>query len=148
MVQCNGMRHKILRVRPSLQPALRPREARFLATRFIRLAAPVISSSRNKRKGATTSAIRGSEVRNQFMAWRNCISSAAVSGRLISDKPCKRTGSCDTPPVSTPYHTTRSHGRKRYTCEQPQTIPHSLNCLLYTSPSPRDLSTSRMPSSA
>ena len=27
-------------------------------------------------------------------------------------------------------------------------IPNDLNCLLYTSPSPRDLSTSRMPSSA
>ena len=27
-------------------------------------------------------------------------------------------------------------------------IPHFLPCLLYTSPSPRDLSTSRMPSSA
>ena len=41
--------------------------------------------------------------------------------------------------------------------EQPQSISHSLlrtrrseplTCLLYTSPSPRDLSTSRMPSSA
>ena len=27
-------------------------------------------------------------------------------------------------------------------------VPASKNCLLYTSPSPRDLSTSRMPSSA
>ena len=27
-------------------------------------------------------------------------------------------------------------------------VRHSMNCLLYTSPSPRDLSTSRMPSSA
>ena len=27
-------------------------------------------------------------------------------------------------------------------------VPESLGCLLYTSPSPRDLSTSRMPSSA
>ena len=30
----------------------------------------------------------------------------------------------------------------------PKIIPHSDGCLLYTSPSPRDLSTSRMPSSA
>ena len=30
----------------------------------------------------------------------------------------------------------------------PDVAPDSLNCLLYTSPSPRDLSTSRMPSSA
>ena len=29
-----------------------------------------------------------------------------------------------------------------------QILPQLLNCLLYTSPSPRDLSTSRMPSSA
>ena len=29
-----------------------------------------------------------------------------------------------------------------------ETIDHNLHCLLYTSPSPRDLSTSRMPSSA
>ena len=67
----NGMRHKFLRVRPSLQPALRHVAggiARFLATRFVRLATPAISSSRNKRRGATTSAIRGSDVRNQFMA--------------------------------------------------------------------------------
>ena len=29
VVQCNGMRHKILRVRPSLQPSLRPRGYRY-----------------------------------------------------------------------------------------------------------------------
>ena len=29
-----------------------------------------------------------------------------------------------------------------------ETFEYSMNCLLYTSPSPRDLSTSRMPSSA
>ena len=30
----------------------------------------------------------------------------------------------------------------------PRNVTHALICLLYTSPSPRDLSTSRMPSSA
>ena len=32
--------------------------------------------------------------------------------------------------------------------EMPITLGHEFSCLLYTSPSPRDLSTSRMPSSA
>ena len=32
--------------------------------------------------------------------------------------------------------------------ENKKNLEESINCLLYTSPSPRDLSTSRMPSSA
>ena len=32
--------------------------------------------------------------------------------------------------------------------DNPGLLPFTKNCLLYTSPSPRDLSTSRMPSSA
>ena len=41
-------------------------------------------------------------------------------------------------------------GRPEFESEQArvQTALHILCCLLYTSPSPRDLSTSRMPSSA
>ena len=41
---------------------------------------------------------------------------------------------------------TKNHG-SRY-CEKAIDLGASLACLLYTSPSPRDLSTSRMPSSA
>ena len=35
-----------------------------------------------------------------------------------------------------------------YTAEDTEQLPYTNTCLLYTSPSPRDLSTSRMPSSA
>ena len=37
---------------------------------------------------------------------------------------------------------------KKYEDKDPLWIDHQETCLLYTSPSPRDLSTSRMPSSA
>ena len=37
---------------------------------------------------------------------------------------------------------------REVSASQPQKIPQESPCLLYTSPSPRDLSTSRMPSSA
>ena len=131
MAQGHGMRHKILRVRPSLNlPSVHAAGgiARFLATRFGRLAAPAISSSRITRRRSTTSAIRGSEARNQLMAWRNCISSAPVSGRAsYQTNLASVRGHATHAPVSTPYQITRSHGRKWYTREQPQTIPHSLN---------------------
>eukprot|EP00831_Metopus_contortus_P050938 TRINITY_DN427_c0_g1_i2.p2 TRINITY_DN427_c0_g1~~TRINITY_DN427_c0_g1_i2.p2 ORF type:complete len:199 (-),score=26.98 TRINITY_DN427_c0_g1_i2:100-696(-) len=48
-------------------------------------------------------------------------------------------------------YTTDLQIRAQILSEQPQStssLHHSQNCLLYTSPSPRDLSTSRMPSSA
>ena len=42
----------------------------------------------------------------------------------------------------------QAHGLKSGECSEEWNISHSQVCLLYTSPSPRDLSTSRMPSSA
>ena len=43
-----------------------------------------------------------------------------------------------------------SRKRMQFLCDMPRTVRegNTLFCLLYTSPSPRDLSTSRMPSSA
>ena len=90
--------------------------ARFLATRFVRFAAPVISSSRNKRKGATTSF---AVARYATSSWLGEIASVPQRSRDASYQTnlASVRDHATHAPVSTPYHTTRSHGRKRYTCE-------------------------------
>ena len=46
------------------------------------------------------------------------------------------------------YATSHNLPFHMHVCEQRRELEESVACLLYTSPSPRDLSTSRMPSSA
>eukprot|EP00831_Metopus_contortus_P028907 TRINITY_DN23893_c0_g1_i3.p1 TRINITY_DN23893_c0_g1~~TRINITY_DN23893_c0_g1_i3.p1 ORF type:complete len:118 (+),score=24.74 TRINITY_DN23893_c0_g1_i3:126-479(+) len=49
-------------------------------------------------------------------------------------------------PVSVPF--SHNNNGNEESIRNPTLSPQGRNCLLYTSPSPRDLSTSRMPSSA
>ena len=47
------------------------------------------------------------------------------------------------------YKALSAHGCDHFNADSvATTVSHAESCLLYTSPSPRDLSTSRMPSSA
>ena len=123
VVQCNGMRRKILRVRPSLQPALRPRGGRNSA----------VFSHAFRPPRSTRHQFFEKQAQEPFAAARYATSSWL--GKISSVPQRSQDASYQTnlanvrdhathAPVSTPYHTTRSHGRKRYTCEQPQIIPH------------------------
>ena len=75
-------------------------------TRFVRRLAPAICSSRNTRRGQTTSAIRGKDVRNQFTAVKNCFSLPTVSDRLMLAKPANHSGSYLTSPCECTFRTT------------------------------------------
>ena len=66
--------------------ALSGRDRQLATTRLVRRLAPAICY-RNARRDQTTSAIRGQDVRSQFTACKNCISSPAVSGRYMIVKP-------------------------------------------------------------
>ena len=91
--QSRSARDEVLRVTsqtPINSEVHSPAEiARLDATGLVRRLAPVICSSRNTRRGLTTSVIRGKDVRSQFIACKNCIMIA---------KPVNRSGSCLTCP--------------------------------------------------
>ena len=50
--------------------------------------------------------------------------------------------------ISKAYHDPAGYGSINNTLRDAQAIDKTINCLLYTSPSPRDRQKSRMPSSA